>query len=151
MDFETFARIVGESLPTNPKGVPYPDPMTGMPTLPKYTIEELYALFHADPITIATSEDFFVYDGTQPSEKAFLAQSLQEILMSLMQDPNIAAMLGYGPEQIRALFDQIYLLRGVTPAVLPPSMPATPPPQNVLPGPGVQQQQAALPAATSTV
>lgn len=158
MDFETFARVVGKSLPQKPQDPAVPpmvDPMTGAPIPQYFTIEELYALFHADPITIATAEDFFVYDGTQPSEKAFLAQSLQEILMSLMQDPNIAAVLGYGPEQIRALFDQIYLLRGVTPAVLPPAQLPAPqppqPPQNVLPGPGAPQQMGALPAPASTV
>lgn len=123
MDFETFQRILGDD-PTD-----LVNDATGL----SWTIEDLFVLFKADPITIATSEDFFVFDGTQPSEKAFLAQSLQEILMTLLSNPEVGAIMGYGPAQIRALFDQVYLLRGVTPASLPPSAPPTPPqvPENV--------------------
>lgn len=120
MTFEQFVKIVGDQN----------DPM-------KPTNEELFALFQATPADIAAEESFFTFDGTQPSEKAFLAQSLQEILMALMQNPEIMQVLGYGPEQIRFLFDEIYELRGVT----PPSLPApTPQPgaQNVIPGPGAQ-------------
>ena len=126
MSFDTFSRIVGQ----NPTTLVNPE------TMVPYTPEELYAAFHADPVTIATSEDFFVYDGTQPSEKAFLAQSLQEILMELMSNPVVAQALGYGPNEIRNLFNQIYLLRGVTPSELPVPLPAPQQPQNVLPGPG---------------
>lgn len=129
MEFATFARIMGDrEWPVNPKAPPQVDPMTGialldpttgMPVVTHFTVEEVYDLFHADPVTIATSEDFFVFDATNPSEKAFLAQSLQEILMELLANPQIAQVLGYGPEQIRELFNQIYLLRGVTPPSLP--------------------------------
>lgn len=151
MDFETFSRIVGDSLPDNTTAQPIPDPMTGMPAFPKYTIEELYTLFAADPITIATAEDFFVYDGTQPAEKAFLAQSLQEIFMAVVSSPEVAAVMGWGPAQMKELFNQIYLLRGVTPAILPPSLPAPMPPQNVLPGPGAASAAGGPPQPTASV
>jgi hypothetical protein len=88
---------------------------------PRYTTEEIFTLFKADPVAIAMSEDFFVFDGTLPSEKAFLAQSLQEILMTLFQNPEVAIALGYTQEMMQELFNQIYLLRGVTPARLPVS------------------------------
>lgn len=137
MEFDTFSRIMGDrEWPVNPKAPPQVDPMTGMglldpitgmPVVTRFTVEEVYDLFHADPVTIATSEDFFVFDATNPSEKAFLAQSLQEILMELLANPQIAQVLGYGPEQIRELFNQIYLLRGVTPPSLPtPQQQGTP-------------------------
>lgn len=109
MDFETFARIVG----------PQDDPA-------KPNLQLLFQLFQADPITVATAEDFFVFDGSLPSEKAFLSQSLQEIFMAIVSNPEIAQIMGYGPEQLRALLEEIYELRGVTPPYLPP---AAPPPQ----------------------
>lgn len=123
MDFETFSRILGKSLPTNPDAPLMPNPMTGVPEQAKYTAAELFALFKADPITIATSEDFFVYDGSNPSENAFLAQTLQEMWMTIMSNPEVASVMGYGPAQLRALEEQIYILRGVTPARLPAPTP----------------------------
>lgn len=127
MDEETFTRIMGvRQWPVNPE--------TGVP----FTTQEIFLLFKADPVAIATSEDFFVFDATLPSEKAFLAQSLQEIFMSIMSNPQFAAVLGFDANAIRELFNQIYLLRGVTPARLPSPPPAGAPglmPPNVVPGP----------------
>lgn len=115
MDLMTFARIVGKG----PFGV---DEM-GQP----YGVPYLYSLFKADPIEIATAESFFVFDATLPSEKAFLAQSLQELLMTMMQSPEIMQVLGYGPMQVRQLLEDIYTLRGVTQSRLP--SPQLAPPQ----------------------
>jgi hypothetical protein len=126
MDFETFERIVGGALPLNTSVPPIPNPMTGMPEAPRYTIEELYALFKADPVSIATSEDFFVFDGSNPSENAFLAQSLQEIWMTIVGNPEIAAVLGYGPTQLHSMLEDIYNLRGVTQSRLPKATPQAP-------------------------
>lgn len=126
MDEDTFNRIMGtrtwpmKSLdPAQPTTI---DPATGqaIPAQPMpYTTSEIFTMFKSDPIGIATSEDFFVFDGTLPSEKAFLAQSLQEIWMSLITNPVVAQIMGYGPAQMKELLNQIYLLRGVTPARLP--------------------------------
>lgn len=80
---------------------------------------ELFSAFKADPVALASSEDFFVFDGSTPSEKAFLAQSLQEIFMMLLQNPQVSAVLGFGPEILSSLFKDIYNLRGVTPSRLP--------------------------------
>lgn len=139
MDFETFARIVGGSLPLNLSVPPVPNPMTGMPEAPRYTVEELFALFKADPVSIATSEDFFVFDGSNPSENAFLAQSLQEIWTTIISAPEIAAVLGYGPPQLHAMLEDIYTLRGVTqsrlPAPSPQVQPQLPPNVEAMPAP----------------
>ncbi len=115
MEYDTFVRIVGQrTWPTNTN--------TGVP----YTVDEVFAIFKADALTLATAEDFFVFDGTLPSEKAFLAQSLQEIFMTILSNPQVALVLGFDPATIKELFNQIYLLRGVTPARLPtPSPQAT--------------------------
>lgn len=137
MDFETFARIIGDALPLNLSVPPVPNPMTGIPEAPRYTVEELYALFKADPITIATSEDFFVFDGSNPSENSFLAQSLQEIWMTIVSSPEIAAVLGYGPPQLHAMLEDIYNLRGVTQSRLPKASPQST--QGALVPPNVEQ------------
>lgn len=126
MDFATFSRILG----TNPSGVMV-DPMTGAP----YPPEQLYAMFASDPFDIAAAEHFFIWDATLPSERQYLAQSLQEIFIELMQNPALMQLLGYGPAQMRDLFAEIFLLRGVPssrlPAPLQPQMPGAPgqPPQ----------------------
>jgi hypothetical protein len=117
MEFETFDRIMGQrDWPLNPD------------TQSPYTTEEIFAMFQSTPEELVQNEDFFVYDGTTPSEKAFLAQSLQEVFVTILSNPQVAQMLGIGPEFIKELFNQIYLLRGVTPARLPaltpPAIPA---------------------------
>lgn len=140
MDFETFAMIVGD----NPCGELI-NPQTNAP----WQTQEIFELFKGDPLTIATDETFFVLDSTLPSEKAYLAQSLQEIFMEMLQNPVIAQIMGYGPAQFRQLFEDIYNLRGVTSArlpaptapvqnqVQPPVVPGQPGPPNVLPMPAV--------------
>lgn len=135
MDPETFVRIVG----------PGPFGVNGM------DVGTLFELFKSDPVGLATSEDFFVYDGSLPSEKAFLSQSLQEIFTTVFSNPQIAQILGYGPEQIRTLFEEIYELRGVTPPVMPPMQPVAAP-QNVTPMPPQQAPgvQPAVAQATPT-
>lgn len=159
MDFDTFSRILGKSMPINPDVPPMVDPMTGAQTPVHYTPEELYTLFQSDVIGIATSEDFFVFDASNPSENAFLAQSLQEIWMTIMSNPEVAQIMGYGPAQLQALLEEIYTLRGVTqsrlPAPTPP--PALPPqgapgqvPPNVVPGPGTPSA-APVPSAIANV
>lgn len=134
MDMETFVSIVGEG----PFG-----------TMQEVSVEDLFTMFKADPVTLARAEDFFVFDSTLPSEKAFLAQTLQEVWMQLASNPVIMQVLGYGPEQMRHLFNEIYELRGVT----PPSLPVAAQqqlPQGVIPGQGAvgatnPQQQSAVP------
>lgn len=154
MEFDTFARIVGGSLPINPSLPPTPqqDPVTGGITLipARYTIEELYALFHSDPVSIALSEDFFVFDGSLPAEKSFLAQSLQEIFMEMAANPAIAQVMGYGPSELQQLLENIYTLRGVPQSMLPAPTPQAPMP--VAGAPNITAlPQPAPPAANASV
>lgn len=137
MDIETFVRVLGAG------------PFGEMKDIP---VDQLFLAFKGDPVSIATSEDFFFFDNTMPSEKAFLAQNLQEIVMTVLQNPEVAMSLGYGPAQVREMFNDLYELRGVT----PPSLPATIPPQpqpNVLPmqPPGQSPAATAPPAALPAV
>jgi hypothetical protein len=116
MEFETFDRIMGKrDWPLNPE--------TQLP----YTTDEIFTMFKASPQELVQNEDFFVYDGTTPSEKAFLAQSLQEIFTTILSNPQVAQILGIGPEFIKELFSQIYLLRVLLPATLPALTPPVAP------------------------
>lgn len=139
MDIDTFIRVMGKrDWPDNPNIPPQVDPMTGQPKATPYTTEEIFALFKSTPEDLVQNEDFFVYDGTTPSEKAFLAQSMQEIFITILSNPQVMQILGIGPGFIKELFSQIYLLRGVTPARLPaltpPAIPAQVAPTGAPPG-----------------
>lgn len=133
MDAETFLRIVG----TKPSAMVNPE------TLMPFTAEELFVLFKADPVTIATAEDFLVHDGSLPSEKAFLAQSLQEILTAILANPLVAQVYGLDP---RALMNEIYTLRGVT-NISMFQLPAPTGAQNVVPIGGAPQGAPVGPAS----
>lgn len=71
----------------------------------------VYAAYKADPVTLAKSSDFFVFDGTAPSEKQYMAQVLQELLGIVLQNPQSAQMLGIVDAQ--GLLREIYALRGM--------------------------------------
>lgn len=126
MDFETFSRIIGPQPGDNGT---IPDPL-------HLDSATLFQLFQADAITIATDEQFFVFDGSMPSEKAFLAQTLQELFIAIAGNPVIMQVMGYGPEQLKFLLEEMYELRGVPTPVLPPPAPAQ---QPGMPGGAPQQ------------
>lgn len=155
MELETFERIMGQrQWPDNPNVPVEVDPLTGEQHATPYTTEEVFAMFKSTPADLVQNEDFFVYDGTTPSEKAFLAQSLQEIFTTILSNPVVSQVLGIGPDFIKSLFTQIYLLRGVTPARLPALTPPVQPPQGAPTGGAPQTgapQITALPSpATGT-
>ncbi len=83
---DTFVRIVGESE------------------------AGLYPQFHGTPEDLAQSYDTTVYDGSLPSEKGFLAQSLQELLSILLTNPQAALQFNLDPNRI---LQGIYKLRGI--------------------------------------
>lgn len=70
----------------------------------------LYEQFSADPSELVGNQDYFVFDGTLPSEKQFLAQSLQELLGLLLTNPESATQFNLDPNK---LLNEIYELRGV--------------------------------------
>lgn len=89
MDFNVFQRIVG---------------MTP-------SVIEDYQKFHVQDVTeLIGNEDFFMFDLTLDSEKGFIAQSLQELLQSMMGNPETAQMFDINP---KALLEEIMELRGV--------------------------------------
>jgi len=73
--------------------------------------EELYAQFRpADPRELVGGEDFMMFDATQVSEKAFLAQSLQELLVTMVNNPEVMMATQFDlPEAVK----QLQYLRGI--------------------------------------
>lgn len=88
---KTFMKIVGED--------------------PRAT--EYWARFHPDdPEALISNEDFFVFDSTMATEKGFIAQSLQEILVAIIANPQLAIELDL---DVKGMLDEIQTLRGSGP------------------------------------
>jgi hypothetical protein len=64
----------------------------------------------ADKSDLVGNYDFEVFDGTLPSEKQLNAQTLQEILVGLMSNPESAIALGLDP---RAILLEMLELKGI--------------------------------------
>jgi len=95
MDEELWIRIFGQ---------PPQDPMDAQ----KYM--ERMLLFKGDPQTIAQMDDFMTYDGTLPSEKGFIAQSLQELIAVAMSNPETAFALNLN---LSRMIEETARLRGI--------------------------------------
>jgi hypothetical protein len=68
--------------------------------------------FHKDAWwELVGSEDFFVFDATSASEKTFVAQSLQELAIALMSNPEMLAATNI---DLVKVIERIQELRGVT-------------------------------------
>ena len=72
VDWETYSGIVGDEAD-----------------------QETFAAFKAQAIALIGKSDLFVFDGVLPSEKAFMAQSLQELLVVALQTPEVAIREGW--------------------------------------------------------
>lgn len=73
---------------------------------------EAWQSFHKDAWWELTgSEDFFVFDATSASEKTFVAQSLQELAIALMSNPEMLAATNI---DLVKIIERIQELRGVT-------------------------------------
>lgn len=70
----------------------------------------LYALYALPIQQLVGSADFFIFNGTLPSEKSFLAQTLQELLAIVLQSPEAALSFNLNPNK---LIQEIYELRGI--------------------------------------
>lgn len=71
-----------------------------------------YAAFKGTPEEIVVGDDYFTFDSTLSSEKGFMAQSLQELLVAILQsDPVAAAQMAQGINPVK-LVEEIQYLRG---------------------------------------
>jgi hypothetical protein len=98
ISYESFSKIVGETSPTTFGEIPI-------------TLDQLFEEFApSDPVELVGNEDFFIFDMTSSSERAYLAQNLQELVIALSANPAIAQLTQY---DITKLIDEILFLRGV--------------------------------------
>jgi hypothetical protein len=72
--------------------------------------QQLFMAFKSSAFALIAQNDFFVFDGTLPSDKQFLAQSLQELAQIAMANPQAALELDI---DMKKLLKEIYALRGV--------------------------------------
>jgi hypothetical protein len=71
----------------------------------------LYSQFHPTPSwKLAESEDFFVEDSTTATEKGYVAQSLQELLLGVISNPMVMQVM---PLDLKEMMKEIQSLRGV--------------------------------------
>lgn len=61
---------------------------------------EHFMAFKSTPEALIRSYDYIAYDGTLPSDKLFLAQSLQEIFSLLVANPMAAAAFNIDPAKV---------------------------------------------------
>ena len=87
LSFDTYAKIIG-------------------PEKAQETFEE----FNQESYNLVGNEDFFMFDGTLPSEKNYLAQSLQELVVALISNPEVAMQMQL---DIPAMIREIQTLRGI--------------------------------------
>ena len=70
----------------------------------------LFVTFRQDTLAIARSQDFWVFDGSLPSEKSYTARSLQELLQLMLASPTASMTFNLSPQK---LLTRIYELRGL--------------------------------------
>jgi hypothetical protein len=95
LSFESFKRVVGK-MPI--------DPLTG-----EDPVVARYAMFKGTPEEVVCGSDYFTFDSTLQSEKGFMAQSLQELLVAVISNPVAAQTLNLSPQKLLA---EIQWLRG---------------------------------------
>ncbi len=71
--------------------------------------ESRYNVFKGTPEEVICGHDYFTFDSTLQSEKGFMAQSLQELLLAIMNNPAAAQQTGINPQK---LLEEIQWLRG---------------------------------------
>ena len=94
LGLESFARIVGKKF-----GII--DPVSDL--------AQRYLAYKGTPEEVICGDDFFIFDSTLASEKGFIAQSLQELLVAIMSNPVVAQQWDISA---KALVEEIQRLRG---------------------------------------
>lgn len=95
LEIETFKRIVGRPAKNDAEK--------------EAKIQARFEIYKGELEDIIAEDDYFVFDSTQQSEKGYIAQSLQELMIALITNPQAAMILDLDP---KALLDEIQTLRG---------------------------------------
>lgn len=108
---ETFARVIGRPMPM-PTDQTDPNFQIKLQSAQQsqMAFQQRWDAFKSTPEELVGADDFFVFDSTLPSEKGFIAQSLQELLSIVLTNPESAQALDLNA---KAILDEIYKLRGI--------------------------------------
>ncbi len=87
-------------------------PPPSPPVDPMVELEERYDAFKGTPEEVICGDDYMIYDNTMPQDKGMMAQSLQELLMVAMQNPEMAVRLDLSAQ---ALLEEMLRLRDAGP------------------------------------
>lgn len=103
---ESFRKVLGDRVKEGLEEVPV-DMATGEAVVGA----GLWEMFHpSDPTELVGSEDVFVYNSTTEVDRIYLAQALQELLLGIATDPQVATMMNVN---FKKLLDYILVLKGV--------------------------------------
>ena len=69
-------------------------------------------MFKGEPEEVICGDDFMVYDNTMPQDRGAMAQSLQELLITAMQNPEMAVRLDLSA---KAILEEMLRLRDAGP------------------------------------
>jgi hypothetical protein len=98
ISFDEFTAVIGKVDPNDPMAV--------------QEMQERFAEFKGTPEEIIRGSDYFTFDSTLQSEKGFMAQSLQDLLASILQsDPTAASRLTREVDPAK-IVEEIQYLRG---------------------------------------
>lgn len=117
LDEETYVKVMGESA----------DPRD-------------FQLIKASKQDLVGNYDFVIFDCTLPSERAYQASVLKELMLGMIQNPEAAQIFGYGPDDLKYLLNTILDLQGVK--APPKQLPTVAPQPNMM-----QQGQPQTPGA----
>lgn len=98
LSFETFQRRIGTGRPNANTG-----------ETAEQNIARRYVEFRGTPADVIAGQDYFIFDSTLSSEKGFIAQSLQELLVAVMSNPQVAVQWDLSAQ---AMLEEIQRLRG---------------------------------------
>lgn len=98
ISFEEFQRRVGQGRMNLING-----------ETPEMNIARRYKEFRGTPADVISGHDYFLFDSTLASEKGFIAQSLQELLVAVMSNPQVAMQWDISAQ---AMMEEIQRLRG---------------------------------------
>lgn len=89
-----------------------PSQIPPQPVDPMEKVRERYDIFKGEPEEVICGDDFLVYDNTMPQDRGMMAQSLQELLITAMQNPEMAVRLDLSA---KAILEEMLRLRDAGP------------------------------------
>ena len=89
-----------------------PSQIPPRPVDPMEGVQDRYDIFKGEPEEVICGDDFMIYDNTMPQDRGMMAQSLQELLITAMQNPEMAVQLDLSA---KAILEEMLRLRDAGP------------------------------------